>query len=55
LFTHNKEVILGTSSPSPIPQLRDLELQEGIYKLALYSDGKGRTLSFNSTTGELIT
>jgi len=52
LFTKNKAIIL--SSPSSIPERRDLELQEGIYKLTLYSGSTSRMLIFNATTGALI-
>jgi hypothetical protein len=54
LFTQNKAVILSTPS-SAIPERRDLELQQGIYKLTLYSGSKGRIITFNATTGVLIT
>ena len=54
LFTQNKAVILSTSS-SANPERRDLELQEGIYKLTLYSGSKGTIITFNATTGVLIT
>jgi hypothetical protein len=53
LFTRNKAVILS-SPTSAIPELRDLELQQGIYKLTLYSGSKGRILTFNATTGAFI-
>jgi hypothetical protein len=55
LFTKNKAVILSATSPSAIPEVRDLELQAGIYRLTLSSGGKGRIFTFNSTTGVLIT
>ena len=53
LFTKNKAVLLSTPSTA-IPERRDLELQEGIYKLTLYSGSKGSILTFNATTGALI-
>ena len=53
LFTQNKAVVLSTPS-SAIPERRDLELQEGIYKLTFYSGSKGRILTFNATTGAMI-
>jgi len=53
LLTRNKAVILSTSSPA-IPERRDLELQEGIYTLTLYSGSKGRILTFDANTGALI-
>jgi hypothetical protein len=53
LIAQNKAIILSTPS-SAIPERRDLELQEGIYKLTLYSGSKGRILMFNATTGALI-
>ena len=53
LFTINKAIIASTSS-STNPERRDLELQEGIYTLTLYSGSKGRILTFNATTGALI-
>jgi len=53
LIAQNKAIILSTPS-SAIPERRDLELQEGVYKLTLYSGSKGRILIFNATTGALI-
>jgi len=52
LITQNKNVIQSASSSVPVR--KDLELQDGIYKLSIYSDGKGRILAFNATTGVLI-
>jgi len=53
LFTKNKAVIQSTQS-SDIPERRDLELQNGIYKLTMYSGNTNRVLMFNATTGALI-
>jgi hypothetical protein len=53
LIARNKAIITSTSS-SAIPEIRDLELQHGIYTLTLYSGSKGRILKFNTTTGVLI-
>jgi len=54
LFKQNNGVILGNTSPVG-PQLRDLELQKGVYTLTITSGDTGRTLTFNATTGALIT
>ena len=54
LFNKNKEMISGILSPS-IPERQDLELQRGIYKLTATSGSKTRILTFNATTGVLIT
>ena len=54
LFTRNKAVILSNST-SKIPGRHDLELQKGIYKLTIYSGSTSTILSFNATTGALIT
>jgi hypothetical protein len=54
LITSNKAIIAKTLS-STIPDRRDLELQEGIYKLNVYSGNTGKVLKFNATTGVLIT
>ena len=53
LFTKNKEIILSTPS-SAIPEQRDLELQEGTYKLTINSGNTRRVLTFNATAGVLI-
>jgi hypothetical protein len=53
LFTKNKGITLSSPSPAT-PELRDLELQEEIYKLNLYSGSTSRILTFNATTGALI-
>jgi hypothetical protein len=54
LITSNKAIIARTLS-STIPDRKDLELQEGIYKLNIYSGNTGKILTFNATTGVLIT
>ncbi len=54
LITSNKAIIAKTLS-STIPDRKDLELQEGIYKLNVYSGNTGKVLTFNATTGALIT
>jgi len=54
VFKQNNAVIMGNSPPS-IPERRDLELQRGVYTLTITSDGVGRILTFNATTGVLIT
>ena len=54
LITTNKEIIAKTLA-STIPDRKDLELQEGIYKLNVYSGNAGKVLTFNATTGVLIT
>jgi hypothetical protein len=54
LFNTNKEIVSGILSPS-IPERQDLELQQGVYKLTATSGSKTRILTFNATTGALIT
>ena len=54
LITSNNAIIARTLS-STIPDRKDLELQEGIYKLNVYSGNTGKVLTFNATTGVLIT
>ena len=54
LFNKNKEMISRDQSLT-IPELQDLELQRGIYKLTITSGSKTRILMFNATTGALIT
>jgi hypothetical protein len=54
LFKQNKELISGNPSPA-IPERRDLELQRGVYKLTITSGSNNRILTFNATTGALIT
>ena len=53
LITSNKAIIARTLS-STIPDRKDLELQEGIYKLNVYSGNSGKVIMFNATTGALI-
>ena len=53
LFTINKAIIASTSS-STNPERRDLELQEGTYKVNIYYGTTGKVLTFNATTGALI-
>jgi len=54
LITTNKAII-AKSLASTIPDRKDIELQEGIYKLNIYSGNAGKVLTFNATTGVLIT
>ena len=54
LFSRNKAVILSNSK-AKISERKDLELQKGIYKLTIYTGSASTILSFNATTGELIT
>jgi hypothetical protein len=53
LFSRNKAAITGASQA--VPERRDLELQQGIYTLTIYSGSTNRILTFNATTGALIT
>ncbi len=53
LFSQNKAVISGNPSPA-IPERWDLELQRGIYTLTITSGSSTRILTFNATTGALI-
>jgi uncharacterized membrane protein YkoI len=46
-------VISGNPSLA-IPERWDLELQRGIYTLTITSGNSSRTLTFNATTGALI-
>jgi hypothetical protein len=52
LFTKNKELIFN--NPSSVSERRDLELQDGIYKLTINSHNMRRVLTFNATAGVLI-
>ena len=52
LFTRNKEVLSTPSSA--IPEMRDLELQQGNYTLKLYTGNKETIFIFNATTGAVI-
>jgi hypothetical protein len=54
LFNKYKEMISGNSSPAITDRL-DIELQRGNYKLIITSASTSRTLTFNATTGTLIT
>jgi hypothetical protein len=54
LLSQNKAVISGNSSLA-IPERWDLELQRGIYTLTITSENSSRSLTFDSTTGALIT
>jgi hypothetical protein len=54
LFSQNKAVILGNPSLA-IPERRNIELQRGIYKITITSESTTRILTFNATTGALIT
>jgi hypothetical protein len=54
IFSQNKAVIISNRSSSS-PEKQDLELQNGVYKLTKIGDNTGKTLTFNATTGVLIT
>lgn len=54
LFSQNNAVIFSNPSPTN-PERRDLDLIRGIYTLTITSGSKDRILTFNATTGELIT
>jgi hypothetical protein len=54
LFSQNTAVLIGNPPPT-IPERRDLELKQGIYTLTITSSSTTRILTFNATTGELIT
>jgi hypothetical protein len=51
LFSQNSAIIL--SNPSPIER-QDLELSRGTYKVTITSGTQERVLTFNATTGKLI-
>ena len=53
LFSQNSAVIFGSPSHA-IPERRDLELKQGIYTLTITSGNTSRILTFNATTGEMI-
>jgi hypothetical protein len=53
LFANNKATITGSSHT--VTERRDLELQKGVYTLTIYSGSTNRILTFNATTGALIT
>jgi hypothetical protein len=54
LFARNKATIV-TNPSQTIPERRDLEMQDGIYTLTIYSGTSNRVLTFNATSGALIT
>ena len=54
LLTKNKAVIQSSAS-SEIPDRQDLELYQGVYKLTRYSRSTPSVISFNATSGALIT
>ena len=54
LFSQNRAVIFGSTFPG-VTERRDLELQKGIYTLTISSGTMSRSLTFNATTGTLIT
>lgn len=54
LFSQNNAVILSNPSPTN-PERRDLDLIRGIYTLTITSGSTNRILTFNATTGALIT
>ena len=54
LFIKNKDVIFGASSHS-IQERRDLELKQGVYTLTITTENTSRILTFNATSGVLIT
>jgi hypothetical protein len=53
LFIQNTALILVNPSMT-IPERRDLELNQDIYTLTITSGNTSRILTFNATTGELI-
>jgi hypothetical protein len=53
LFKQNSEAILHGSSKAGSERW-DLELQRGVYTLTITSGGSTRSLTFNATTGALI-
>ena len=54
LFSQNSQAIRSTSSPS-VPERRDLVLKQGRYTLTINSNNTSRTLTFDATSGALIT
>ena len=54
LFIQNRAVIFKNPSPA-VPERRDLELQRGVYTLTIVSGNSTKSLTFNATTGALIT
>ena len=53
VLKNNKEIISG--NPPVAFERRDMELQQGIYTLTITSNSITRILTFNATTGALIT
>jgi hypothetical protein len=54
LFSQNSAVILS-KNPQTNPERRDLDLIRGVYTLTITSGGSERIVTFNATTGMLIT
>jgi hypothetical protein len=54
LFIKNKDAIFSASSPS-IQERRDLVLKEVLYTLTITTENTSRILTFNATSGALIT
>jgi hypothetical protein len=54
LLRQNTAAIFTNPSPG-VPERRDLELQRGVYTLTITSGSSSRSLTFNATTGALIT
>jgi hypothetical protein len=54
LLKQNRAVIFSNPS-SGVPERRDLELQKGVYTLTIVSGSSTKSLTFNATTGALIT
>jgi hypothetical protein len=53
LFKKNRDLITGDQLPA-IPERRDIELQRGMYTLTINAGSTTRILTFNATTGALI-
>ncbi len=54
LFSNNKDALSNTTSTS-MSTSRNLVLKQGVYTLTITSGNESRTLTFNATTGALIT
>jgi uncharacterized protein YxeA len=54
LLKQHKAAIFSNPSPG-VPERRDLELQRGVYTLTIVSGSSTKSLTFNATTGALIT
>ena len=54
LFIQNRAAIFSNPSTG-VPERRDLELQRGVYTLTIVSGNSTKSLTFNATTGALIT